>query len=102
MKHVVPHDLGQEKAKQVAQAAFQSYRERFAQYDPKAEWNEKHADISFSVKGFSLKGSLDVNPKNIEMELDVPFLLKPFKGKALGVIEEEIKKWMAKAEAGEL
>ena len=36
------------------------------------------------------------------MELDVPFLLKPFKGKALGVIEEEIKKWMAKAEAGEL
>lgn len=102
MKHVVPHDLGQEKAKEVAQAAFQSYRERFAKYNPQANWNDQHADISFSVKGFSLKGSLDVNPKNIEMELDVPFVLKPFKGKALGVIEEEINKWAAKAKAGEL
>ncbi len=102
MKHVVPHDLGQEKAKQVAEAAFESYRQRFARYNPTAKWNDQHADISFSVKGFSLKGSLDVNPKNIEMELDVPFVLKPFKGKALGVIEEEINKWAAKAKAGEL
>ena len=38
----------------------------------------------------------------IEMDLDVPFVLRPFKGKAMGVIEEEIKKWIAKAKAGEL
>jgi hypothetical protein len=95
MKHAVSHDLGQEKAKQVAQAAFESYRERYAHYDPKATWvNDRRAEITFSVKGISLN--------DIEMELDVPFLLRPFKGKALSVIEEEIKRWIAKAKAGEI
>jgi hypothetical protein len=36
------------------------------------------------------------------MSLDVPFLLRPFKGKALGVIEEEIRRWVAKGEAGDI
>ena len=103
MKHSVHHDLGQERAKQVAQAAFQSYRDRFAKYEPQATWvNERHADISFQVKGLKLNGSLDVNPSDIEMDLDVPFVLRPFKGKALGMIEAEINKWISKAKTGQL
>ena len=35
-------------------------------------------------------------------ELDVPFLLRPFKKKAIDVIEQEIKKWVKKAENGEV
>lgn len=98
MKHAVPHDLGQEKAKQVAEAAIKSYSERFAKYNPKANWlDERRADISFNVKGIKLSGLMHVNPDSIEMDLDVPFMLKPFKGKALSVIEEEIKKWIEKA-----
>lgn len=103
MKHVVPHDLGQDRATQVAKAAFESYKQRFAKYNPQAHWiNDRHADIDFNVKGVSLTGTLDVNPTDIQMDLDVPFLFKPFKGKAIGLIEEEIKKWMAKAKAGEI
>ena len=103
MKHVVSHGLGQEKAKQVAQAAFESYRERYAKYEPKATWvNDKRAEITFSVKGMKLEGTMEVGPNDIEMDLDVPFLLRPFKGTALGVIEEEIKKWISKAKAGEI
>ncbi len=103
MKHVVPHNLGQEKAKQVAQAAFESYQQRYAKYQPAANWiNDKRAEITFNVKGLKLAGVMEVNPTEIEMELDVPFVLRPFKGKALSVIEEEIKKWISKATAGEL
>lgn len=103
MKHVVTHNLGQEKAKQVAQAAFNSYRERYSQYNPNANWvDDRRAEITFNVKGLKLEGTMQVNPNDIEMELDVPFLLKPFKGKALSVIEEEIKKWISKAKAGEV
>ncbi len=103
MKHVVHHDLGQERATQVAKAAFDSYKERFAKYKPQAHWtSDRHADIDFNVKGVSLTGALDVNPKSIEMDLEVPFLFKPFKGKAISLIEEEIRKWMAKAQAGEI
>ncbi len=103
MKHSVNHGLGKEKAKQVALKAFESYQERFAHYHPEATWmTDDRADISFKVKGISLNGTLEVKESDIDMDLDVPFLLRPFKGKALGVIEEEIKKWIAKAKAGEL
>lgn len=103
MKHVVTHGLGFDKAKKVADHAMDAYKQRFPQYNPNARWvDDKRADITFSVKGVSLHGSLEVNERDIEMELDVPFLLRPFKGKALSVIEDEIKVWVAKAKAGEV
>lgn len=103
MKHVVPHDLGQEKARKAADAAFRAYTEKFSGYSPQANWvTPNRADISFNVKGMKLNGSLEVLERSIEMDLDVPFLLRPFKGTALGVIEGEIKTWLAKAKAGEV
>lgn len=103
MKHVVPHHLGQDKARKAADAALASYKERFAKYEPSATWqNERHADIMFRVKGVTLKGGLDINPDNIEMEIEVPLLFRPFKNKALDLIEREVTKWIAKAEAGEI
>jgi hypothetical protein len=103
MKHAVPHDLGPERAKKVAEAALASYQQKFAKYQPEARWtSETRAAISFRAKGISLNGTLDVRPNSIEMDLDVPFLLRPFQGKAIGVIEEAIKDWIAKAKAGQL
>lgn len=103
MKHVVPHGLGFETARKVADAAFASYKERFSQYRPQATWvTENRCEIHFNVKGMSLKGELEVGHDDIEMDLDVPFVLRPFKGKAISVIEEEIKKWIEKARKGEI
>lgn len=103
MKHAVPHDLGQERAKQVTEAAWQSYAARFTAYNPTCEWvSPERAKIGFNVKGVSLNGAIEVKPSSIDLEMDVPFLLKPFTGKAVSVIEEEIKKWIGKSKAGEL
>lgn len=103
MKHSVSHGLGKAKAIEVCKKAFDSYKERFAQYNPTANWvSEDRADIGFTAKGINLKGGLEVFDNKIEMDLEVPFLLRPFKGKALGVIEEEIQKWIGKAQKGEL
>jgi len=103
MKHVVSHDLGHARAKQVAQAAFDSYTAKFSQYKPKAVWrDERHADIGFNVKGMALSGTMEVNDTSISMDLEVPFLLRPFKGVALGVIEKEIQEWIQKAREGQL
>ena len=99
MKHQVPHAVGQSKAKEIAIQALDSYQKRFAEYDPTCEWvSDYMAKIGFSVKGVKLAGSIDVLPSAFELDLDVPFLLRPFKGKALSVIEEEIKRWIAKAQ----
>ena len=103
MKHAVPHDLGQDKATQVARAAFASYERKFAEYKPRSNWvNDRRAAISFTVKGMTLTGSMEVNERSIDMDLEVPFIFRIFKGKAMSLIESEIREWIAKAKAGEI
>ena len=103
MKHVVKHDLDQATAKKAAEKAWEAYSEKYAKYHPKATWtSDTHADIQFSVKGMTLKGALDLEPKGIAMDLEVPFVLRVFKKQAIDVIEREIQKWIDKAKAGEL
>jgi hypothetical protein len=103
MKHVVEHDLGPERAKKVALAAFASYEKKLAKYHPRTDWvSDRRAQISFSVKGMTLRGAVEVKDQSIEMELDVPFLFRPFQGVAMNLIEEEIREWAAKAQAGEV
>lgn len=103
MKHQVPHDLDEQTARKVADKAWESYSTRFAQYDPRINWvTDKRAEVGFSAKGIKLKGTLEILPKAIEMDLDVPFLLRPFKKKAMSVIDEEVRKWIGKAKSGEI
>jgi hypothetical protein len=103
MKHAIKHDLERETARKALRKAFESYKERFAKYDPTADWvNDDKANIGFSAKGMKLDGTVELTDDAVLMELDVPFILKPFKGKALGIIEEEIQKWVQKAKEGEL
>jgi hypothetical protein len=101
MKHSVPHDLGQERAKKVTEQALSTYAQKFAKYNPKTTWvSPSRAQISFSVKGMNLSGSVEVRDKAIDLDLDVPFLLRPFQGQAISVIEGEIKEWLSKEKAG--
>jgi Putative polyhydroxyalkanoic acid system protein (PHA_gran_rgn) len=103
MKHSVSHDLGKDMAKKATLAAFAAYRERFAKFNPTADWKtDDHADISFAAKGITLKGSLDVRPTSIDIDIDVPFLLRPFKSVAEDAIEREISQWVEKAKRGEI
>lgn len=103
MKHSVSHSLSKETARKVARHAFESYEKRFSDYTPKTAWkNDDEADISFSAKGMTLKGNVAVTDNSIDLDMDVPFLLRPFQSIALSVIEREIKEWIAKAEDGRL
>lgn len=103
MKHRVAHDLGQEKARKVTEAAWKTYSQKFSKYAPTCTWkSDQRADIGFTSKGISLSGTIEVLDDGIDLELEVPFLLRPFKGKAIAVIEQEINHWIAKAKAGEV
>jgi hypothetical protein len=103
MKHEIPHDLDVSMAKTVAVRAFDSYRARFAEYGPKMEWaGDRDAKIEFRVKGFTLHGSIGIRARSIDLDLDVPFVLRLFKSRAIDVIEKEVRVWLAKAKAGEL
>ena len=61
MKHSIPHPLGPERARRVAEQAFASYAERFAEYRPALRWlDAQRAETSFTVKGVTLTGSIEV------------------------------------------
>jgi hypothetical protein len=103
MKHSVSHDLGQARAKQAAEAAIAAYGQKFAKYSPQTRWvTDNRATISFNIKGMTLSGSLEVHAHSIDLDLEVPFLLRPFKSQAVHIIEGEIREWIEKARTGQV
>lgn len=103
MKHRVPHSLDRATAKMVTEKAIEEYAAKFSQYSPTSSWQgDDKLAVGFSVKGVKLEGLLTLVEQAIELELKVPMLFRPFKKKALAVIEEEIREWIEKANAGEL
>ncbi len=103
MKHSIPHDLDIATAKRAAEKALETYRTEYPAYHPTADWtSDRHAEIGFNAKGVALKGSLQIEPQEIVLQLDVPFLLRLFQGQAVKAIEAEVQTWIAKAKAGEI
>jgi hypothetical protein len=103
MDHKVKHALGRPLAKKATEAALKAYAAEYAEYEPRVTWADEHtARVTFNVKGMTLKGEVGVHEHDISLDLDVPFLFRPFKAKALEVIEREIRKWIEKAKNGEL
>ena len=103
MKHEIRHDLDVALAKEATTRAFEAYQQRFAGYHPTMRWiGERDARIEFNVKGMKLQGTIGIQPKLIELDLEVPFLFRVFKSKAIDVIDREVKIWLEKAKRGEL
>ncbi len=103
MQHEVHHGLGIELAQKAVRAAWQSYAERFAKYSPKATWESPtRARVSFSAPGATVDGTLEVRASDVLIDLDVPFLMRPFRKQAIAVIGREMQIWITRARAGEL
>ena len=98
MKHAVHHGLDDATAKDVAGQAFAAYATRYSEYEPRANWVSDHrCEISFRVKGISLRGVVALVPGAIEVDLEVPLVFRPFRKKAIARIEREIRSWIARA-----
>lgn len=103
MKHIIEHDLDMKRLRKATQKAMDAYSERFAKYNPQARWiDDDNAVISFSAKSVELEGNLALRPEEIELQLDVPFVFRVFRKKAIDIIDSEIKTWLEKARQGEL
>ncbi len=102
-KHLVPHDLSIDMAKKVTEKAWEQYSAKYASYSPSFRWGTPtRAEVSFTAKGLTVRGIMDILPDAVAIDLEVPFLLMPFKKKTIEVVEEEIRSWVAKAKAGQL
>lgn len=96
MKHVLQHGLDVEQSKKVAQRAFEEYQQRFSHSNPTLVWlTDRRAQVSFNAKGVTISGTVELKPGAIEVDLDVPFLLRVFQRPALKVLDEELKRQIA-------
>lgn len=84
----VPHQLGRDEAKNRITTLLTDSRRRFAgQVSNIAEsWNGYADAFSFDALGFSVRGSLDVQPSQVLIEINLPLAAYPFKSR----IENEI------------
>ena len=103
MQHRIPHGLDLELARLATRAALESYRQRFSAHDPGGDWvSEDKATISFTAAGVRLEGSVEVDPQDIVLDLEVPLVFRPIRKLALELIEREVMEWIERARAGEL
>jgi hypothetical protein len=103
VKHDIRHDLELSLAQLAARKAVEAYAERFADYDFRSRWvDDNMVELSFAVAGKRLDGNIRVRSDALALSLDVPFVFRVFKNKAIDIIEREARKWIDKAKAGEL
>ena len=103
MKHTIAHEFDTATAKKVTDLAFAEYQRRYPEYQPTLRWtSERHADVAFNAKGVKMSGAMDLTDGNIIMDLDVPFLFRPFQKKAMEVIDREVQTWLGKAREGQI
>jgi hypothetical protein len=103
MIHRIRHGLTHALAREATRLALETYRARFASYEPEGRWlDADHAQLSFRALGQTLEGAVRVEPEEIELELDVPLLFRPFQKRAMEVIEEEVRMWIERARSGQI
>lgn len=103
MQQSIAHDLGEKKARQAISAAHRYYARRYAKYKPRMRWQSRNrAALTFVATGMTVSATADVKPASIDVDVEVPLLLRPFRKKALAIVEREIRSWIARAKTGDL
>ena len=103
MKKEIAHGLSDELARKTADCAFETYRQQFARFEPTLVWSSsRRAELTFSAKGITLNGLIELAPGTIAVDLKVPLLLRPFQKRAIAVIERELQLWIERAKNGQL
>jgi hypothetical protein len=86
----VPHQLGQDEAKNRISKLIAESRSQFGDKvtDLEEAWTANIDNFRFSVMGFAVEGQLDVQPADLHIDIHLPWAALPFKGR----VESEILK----------
>jgi len=63
--------------------------------DVQENWNGSNGNFSFSAKGFTIAGTIQVNEKEVLLESDLPFAVSLFKGQIASIITEKANTLLA-------
>ncbi|MBX7191764.1 MAG: polyhydroxyalkanoic acid system family protein [Sandaracinaceae bacterium] len=103
MKHTIQTNLDLARSKLAIDKAMEAYKARFAEYNPRFDWTtDTRGEFGFKAKGVSLGGTILVHDHKVDVDMEVPFLFRIFQGKAMEVIEDEVRHWVEKVKKGEI
>ena len=98
MRHTVRHTLAPDKAKDVLEHALGAYREHYAEYQVETGWaDEETAEIGFRMTGKQVRGKIKVCPDCYDIDLELPWMYRPFTQRIAGAVEQELQRWLARA-----
>ena len=91
------HQLSQDEALKRARGLLDQIKNEFADQisNLHEEWVENTCQFSFSVKGFSVSGTLIADPSEVELSCDLPWAVALFKGKIESMIQEKAESLFA-------
>ena len=93
----VSHRLTQDEALRRVKTLLGEVKTQFADKisDLHEEWNGNTGKFSFSAMGFSVSGTLTVNPSGVELSGNLPFAASFFKGKIEFTLRERAETLLA-------
>jgi putative polyhydroxyalkanoate system protein len=86
METTISHKLGKDEALSRVKARLTELKD---EYDVSVKTSWRGSTLSFSGKGVT--GTLKVQEDCVDIDADIPFLLRPFAGKAESMIKKELK-----------
>ncbi len=92
-----PHQLSQDEALKRMQGLLEQVKRDFGDQvgDLTEKWEGNICEFSFSVRGFSISGTLTVKPSEVELSGDLPWLASLYKEKIESIIREKAERMLA-------
>jgi len=93
----IPHKLTQaEVHRRIEKGIADAQRDhagKFSKLDH--SWNENHLDFAVGILGQSITGAVDVNPSDVVINIDLPWLLASFADKLRPQIKSQADRLLA-------
>lgn len=97
-RHVFSHSLDDAGARALIEEAFAHYAGRYPVAKLTLTWQSStQADLQGVARGLKLRAKIELLVGQCVLDVDVPFVLRPFQDVAQRAIEREVKRWLERA-----
>lgn len=95
MRHSVRHTLGPARARDLLDRALGTYRDHYAEYEVRTDWADAEtAEVDFTITGRKIGGQIRVCEDCYDIEVDVPWIFRPFRRRIVATVDREFRRWL--------
>ena len=96
MKHQVRHELEPESAKELIESLVETYKQHYSEIPVSSSWaTQDRMVFDVKVRGRRVEGEIVVCVDSYDFAVDLPWALRPFKGRITSLLDREVARWAA-------